>query len=161
MLVLFCIVFSTVGQEASKDFGQEKVVLQKPLTPEWSYFDLGLGFGLDYGGVLGVKGTFSPIPYVGVFVAGGWEMIDLGWNIGCIGRFVPGDHKHLARPYVKVMYGVNSATKVQGMSSYNKIFYGFTAGAGIELRFGKRRNSGINLDLNVPFRSPDFITRLP
>ena len=58
------------------------------------------------------------------------------------------------------MYGVNGVTKVSVMTSYDKIFYGWTVGAGLETRFGKKRKSGINLDLNVPFRTPDFFNQV-
>jgi len=122
--------------------------------------DGGIGIGIDYGGLFGVKATFYPIKYMGVFVAGGWELIGIGWNVGCLGRFVPADGQHGVRPYLKVMYGVNAMMRVTGKSGYDKMFYGVTAGIGLETRFGKTKKSGINLDLNVPFRSPEYFSQL-
>ena len=128
--------------------------------PERRWGDGGIGFGIDYGGLIGVKATFYPIKYMGIFAAGGWELIGIGWNVGVLGRIIPADGTHTARPYLKVMYGVNAVTKVSGMNGYDKMFYGFTVGAGLEIRFGRRRASGINLDLNVPFRSPDYFLQV-
>ena len=112
--------------------------------PERRWGDFGLGLGLDYGGLIGAKVTFNPIPYLGIFAAGGWELVGVGWNVGVLGRIFPaGGLKHV-RPYFKVMYGVNAATKVQGWGVYDEMFYGVTPGIGIETRFGKMRKSGIN-----------------
>ncbi len=132
---------------------------QKPKA-ERRWGDAGFGLGLDYGGLVGVKATFYPIPYMGVFGAVGWEMIGIGWNVGCLGRLIPANGTHTARPYLKAMYGVNGATKVTGKSGYDEMFYGFTAGIGVETRFGKHKQSGINIDLNFPFRSPEFFDQI-
>lgn len=124
--------------------------------PERRWGDFGVGLGLDYGGVIGVKATFYPIKYMGIFASGGWELIALGWNVGVMGRLFPaGGPKHV-RPYVKVMYGVNAAIKIQGWGAYDDIYYGVTPGIGMETRFGKLRRSGLNVDLNVPIRSGSY-----
>lgn len=123
-------------------------------TRRWG--DGGAGIGLDYGGLIGVKASFYPIKYMAVFGAVGWEIIGIGWNVGILGRIIPADGKHGTRPYLKVMYGVNGATQVKGKNGYDEMFYGLTVGAGLELRFGKIKKNGINIDLNVPFRSPEF-----
>lgn len=136
------------------------VTTKPPVKAERRWGDGGVGIGIDYGGLIGAKATFYPIPYMGIFAAGGWELIALGWNVGVLGRIIPADGKHAARPYLKVMYGVNGATKVDGKSSYDQLFYGVTVGVGLETRFGKHRKSGINLDLNVPFRSPEFYDQI-
>ncbi|MDD4603164.1 MAG: hypothetical protein PHF97_05105 [Bacteroidales bacterium] len=130
------------------------------MKAERRWGDGGAGIGLDYGGLIGAKATFYPIPYMGVFVAGGWELVDFGWNVGFFGRLFPADGKHGLRPYLKVMYGVNGATKVNGKSGYDAIFCGVTTGVGLEIRFGKLKKNGINVDLNVPFHSPDFFDQV-
>lgn len=126
------------------------------MKPDRRWGDGGAGLGLDYGGLIGVKASFYPIKYMAVFGAVGWEIIGIGWNVGILGRVIPADGKHGTRPYLKVMYGVNGATQVKGKNGYDEMFYGLTVGAGLELRFGKIKKNGINIDLNVPFRSPEF-----
>ncbi len=122
--------------------------------------DIGLGIGLDYGGVAGIKATLYPISRLGVFLAGGWEMVDFGWNIGVLARLFPADGRRVVRPYLKLMYGVNGFTKVSGDSSYDKVFFGVTPGLGMEARFGVLRQSGLNVDLNVPIRSGEFFDQV-
>jgi hypothetical protein len=131
-----------------------------PPKPEHRWGDGGIGFGLDYGGLIGVKATFYPIKYMGIFGAAGWEYIGIGWNAGVLGRLIAADGTHGARPYMKVMYGVNAVTTVSGLGGYDKMFYGFTVGLGLEARFGRRKASGINLDLNFPFRTPDYFLQV-
>lgn len=130
------------------------------MKPDRRWGDGGAGLGLDYGGLVGVKASFYPIKYMAVFGAVGWEIIGIGWNAGILGRIIPADGKHGTRPYLKVMYGVNGATQVKGKNGYDEMFYGLTVGAGLELRFGKIKKNGINIDLNVPFRSPGFYDML-
>jgi hypothetical protein len=149
-------------------FGQDtvRVVNSKPITPneadsllkrqERRWGDIGIGFGLDYGGLFGVNASFNPIPYMSAFASGGWELIAFGWNVGLVGRLFPaGGPKHI-RPYIKVMYGVNAAIKVSGWSAYDEVYCGVTPGVGMEARFGKIRRSGLNVDLNFPIRDGSY-----
>jgi hypothetical protein len=165
MILILCIMTLSgnflMGQEPIKPkVTDSSASVNHDVKAERRWGDGGVGIGLDYGGLIGVKATFYPIPYMGVFGAVGWELIDIGWNVGCLGRILPADGKHAARPYLKAMYGVNGVTKVEGKSVYDKLFYGFTAGIGLETRFGKKKKSGINLDLNVPFRSPEYFHQI-
>jgi hypothetical protein len=158
--VLFLLSMNFFGQDTVR------VVNSKPITPkeadsllnrpERRWGDVGIGFGLDYGGLFGVKASFNPIPYMAVFASGGWELIAFGWNVGVLGRLFPaGGPKHV-RPYFKVMYGVNGAITVSGLSAYDEVYYGVTPGIGMEARFGKIRRSGLNVDFNVPLRSGSY-----
>lgn len=141
------------GSSVSPDTAIRKTLV---VVPERRWGDIGAGFGLDYGGLLGVKGTFNPIPYLGVFVAGGLQIGGYGWNTGIIGRILPALSTRSVRPYAKLMYGVNAATKVDGKPEYDGLYTGLTTGIGSEFRFGRKKLVGLNLDLNVPFRSPEF-----
>lgn len=142
---------------ATKDTTVLAVLKQKPVAnPEHRWGDAGFGIGLDYGGLPGVKATVYVIPYMGIFGAVGYDLFQIAWNVGALGRFIPADGTHGVRPYVKIMYGVNGATTVKGMTGYDKLFYGFTPGIGLETRFGKTKKSGLNFDLNFPLRSPEF-----
>ena len=154
ILALFT-TFTVSGQENQHGVIIDTTTFAKhPVKAERRWWDGGVGLGLDYGGLIGVKATFYPVSYMGIFASGGWEVIGIGWNAGCLGRLLPADGKHGVRPYLKVMYGVNAVTKVTGKNGYDKMFYGVTVGIGLEVRFGRAKKNGLNLDLNVPFRSP-------
>jgi len=119
-------------------------------------FDFGLGIGLDYGGLLGFQAGIAPVKHLTFFGAFGYYMIKMGWNVGIKGLLIPKTTTHIFRPFLKVMYGCNSIIVVDGADNYNKVYNGFTAGIGIEFRFGKMKKNGFDLDLNVPLRTIDF-----
>jgi hypothetical protein len=116
-----------------------------------SKFNLGLGIGLDYGGI-GGRITFTPIKQLGIFAGVGYPLVDFGYNLGVQGRFIPDGR---VCPTFGVMYGYNGVIKVQGASQYDKIYYGTSISGGIELHFGGRANF-MNIELVVPFRSKAF-----
>jgi hypothetical protein len=118
--------------------------------------DLGIGLGIDYGGLLGVQIGYAPVKHLTLFAAGGYYMIDFGWGIGAKGLFIPKTDRHVVRPFLKAMFGTNSVIYVIDFEEYNATYLGFTAGAGVEFRFGRKKANGFDLDLNVPFRSPDY-----
>lgn len=118
--------------------------------------DFGVGVGIDYGGILGVNALFCPIPHLGLFAGVGFQFGGIGWNLGARGYILPKTSKYLARPFLKAMYGVNAATVVLGSSDYRANYTGPTIGIGTELRFGKKRSNGLNIELNSPFRSQEY-----
>jgi hypothetical protein len=122
--------------------------------------DLGFGLGLDYGGLLGVKFAYLPIPNLSVFAAGGYYLFGFAWNTGVTWHILPSTSRYTLRPNIKIMYGVNGGTMVDGASEYNKLFYGFTPGAGLEIMFGKKKRNGIDFDLNFPIHGQDFYNQL-
>jgi hypothetical protein len=127
---------------------------------ERHYVDLGIGFGLDYGGLAGAKIAFLPIPYVSVFAAGGYYLFGFGWNTGATWHILPSTSRYTLRPNIKLMYGVNGGTMVSGDDKYNKMFYGVTPGAGLEIMFGKSKRNGLDFDLNFPIHGQDFKDQL-
>jgi hypothetical protein len=157
-IIIFLISCSGFAQYQARKDSLNKAYLNAVTTRHW--VDLGLGFGLDYGGLIGAKAAFIPMPYLSVFVAGGWELIGLGWNLGVTGRILPVGGLQKIRPYAKVMYGVNGVIKISGKPIYDQMFYGISAGIGMETRFGPSRRDGFNIDLNIPFRSPEFFDQV-
>ncbi len=127
---------------------------------ERHYVDLGVGFGLDYGGLVGAKVAWLPIPYVSVFAAGGYYLFGFGWNAGATWHILPSTSRYSLRPNIKLMYGVNGGTMVTGADKYNKMFYGVTPGAGLEIMFGKSKRNGLDFDLNIPIHGQDFRDQL-
>jgi hypothetical protein len=125
-----------------------------------SRLHIGLGFGLDYGGI-GVKIEYLPIKYVGIFGSAGYNFLNAGFNIGIQGRPLP-DAK--VQPIVLLMYGYNAVINVNGLptntvptstDSYNKAYYGLSSGIGGELRLGRKGNR-LYTALLYPFRSEEF-----
>jgi hypothetical protein len=123
---------------------------------ERHFVDLGVGFGLDYGGLVGAKIAWLPIPYVSVFAAGGYYLFGFGWNTGATWHILPSASRYTLRPNIKLMYGVNGGTMVSGTDKYNKMFFGVTPGAGLEIMFGKSKKNGLDFDLNIPIHGQDF-----
>jgi len=127
---------------------------------EKHYVDLGIGFGLDYGGLAGIKIAYLPIPCVSVFASGGYYLFGFGWNAGATWHILPSTSRYTLRPNIKIMYGVNGGTMVASADEYNKMFYGVTPGAGLEIMFGKRKKNGIDFDLNFPIHGSDFFDQI-
>src|SRR5690554_1095665 len=53
----------------------------------------GLGIGLDYGGI-GAKVEYLPIKNVGVFGSLGYNLLNVGWNVGATYKIMP-DKRYL------------------------------------------------------------------
>ncbi|MCX6304856.1 MAG: hypothetical protein NT040_07800 [Bacteroidetes bacterium] len=145
--------FFANGQTSSENFPLQKTPVKQY---ENHYLDLGVGLGLDYGGLLGVKVAYLPVPYVSLFVSGGYYLFGFGWNAGATWHILPSTSRYTCRPNIKIMYGVNGGTAVEGTTEYNKMFYGFTPGIGLELMFGRHKKNGLDLDVNYPIHGSDF-----
>jgi hypothetical protein len=120
-------------------------------TADYSRFHLGLGTGMDYGG-LGFKVEYLPIKYLGTFAGIGYNLRELGFNAGVQFRPLP-DAK--VEPFVIAMYGYNAAMNIKGWEEVSKSYYGFTTGVGGELKVGRKKNR-LYLGVLLPFRSKEF-----
>lgn len=110
------------------------------------------GMGIDYGGI-GGRLTYLPIKYFGLFGSAGYNFVGFGYNVGVTARILP-DKKIC--PTLNVMYGYNSVILVLNASQYNKIYYGPSVSAGIEIHFKKETGNFLNVEIVVPFRSQEF-----
>lgn len=113
---------------------------------------LGLGLGLDYGGI-GAKIEYLPIKNVGVFGSLGYNFLNVGWNVGATYKIMP-DKKVSINPMV--FYGYNGGSKIDGAPEYDMISYGITAGVNVDIKMGKKGNK-FSAGLFVPFRSNKFM----
>ena len=154
MLVLIVLLCPSVFSQDQIPVRDERI--SKPPVEAVHKLDLGVGFGIDYGGLLGIQFGFAPIQHLTVFASGGYYVLGFGWQVGLKGLFIPKTSKHILRPYLKATYGTHSAILVDGTTEYDKIYTGFTIGAGLELRFGKQKKNGFDFDLNVPLRTIDY-----
>jgi hypothetical protein len=166
-LMSLLAAFSSYAQVDSIPVRDEKVSMPAPAAEEQierplpvkeipHRVDIGFGIGLDYGGILGAQAGFAPVKHLTLFAAAGYDIIGFGWQVGAKGLILPKTDKKVARPFGKVMYGANSVIIVDGADYYNEIYLGFTVGAGLELRFGKRKSNGLDIDLNFPIRTQKF-----
>lgn len=159
-LLLF-IAFSISSLFGQVDFASnvkknEVEEKKQPLLEIKRTVDVGAGFGLDYGGIIGVQVAYIPIKYAGVIASIGYYAVDIGWQVGVKGFILPKTNLKKVRPIVKFMYGTNRLIIVDGANQYNKSYLGFTPGAGVEFRFGAKKTHGLNLDLNIPINSSEF-----
>lgn len=125
-------------------------------TPKPSFrdiFALGLGIGQDYGG-LGLSLTVYPQKNIGLFGSFGYAFAGTGYNFGAKLRLIPEDRFKRISLFALGMYGYNAVVTVIDESSYNKLFYGPSAGAGIDLRFIRNRGY-FSFGVIVPFRDPE------
>ena len=113
---------------------------------------LGLGMGLDYGGLIGAKIEYLPIKYVGVFGGVGYNLLSAGWNVGATVKLQPDKR---VSPNLMVFYGYNGVSKVEGASEYEMVSYGVTFGANLDILIGSKGNK-FSIGLFIPVRSSEF-----
>lgn len=141
------LIFATLAANAQYDPDYKKNQPEASSSP----FNIGLGIGLDYG-TFGAKASGFPVKNFGVFAAVGYNLVNVGYNFGGIGRILPG--KKIC-PYLTAMYGNNAVIKVIDANQYDKSYNGPTFGGGIELHFRSNQNF-MNFGLLVPLRSEEF-----
>jgi hypothetical protein len=115
-------------------------------------FTMGFGFGLDYGG-FGLNATVYPQENIGLFVGGGFALAGFGYNAGLKLRLLPKKRSSTVSPFLLGMYGYNAAIFITNDTRYNKLFYGPSFGAGVDI--GSRNRGYLSLALLVPVRSSD------
>lgn len=118
--------------------------------------DFGCGYGLNYAGFLGAKLQYAPISRFAIFGSGGFSVYSLGWQLGITGYIIPKTPDNPVRVYCSVMYGTIAVYEVQKKDANNKSYYGITPVVGLEVRLGKKRKHGFNVDVMFPFPTGSF-----
>lgn len=114
---------------------------------------IGIGLGLDYGGIIGGRVTLLPIQNISFFLGFGYNMLDAGINVGAFIRLAPNSR---VCPFVGGMYGYNSVILIKGTTKYsNKVYYGPSISVGLEFRTRRLKNY-ISASVIIPFRSKSF-----
>ncbi|XZF14419.1 hypothetical protein ACTHGU_21765 [Chitinophagaceae bacterium MMS25-I14] len=113
---------------------------------------VGFGLGLDYGGI-GARVEVRPVDYLGIFAGGGYNLNALGYNVGVKANLL---HQHRVQPFATAMYGYNGVIVVRNEERYNRTYYGPTAGGGIDILLGRKRNARFSAGILVPFRNSSF-----
>lgn len=125
-----------------------------------SLLDVGAGIGLYYGGFIGPAVQFIPLDHLGVFGSVGYFLSDFGWQLGVNGYIMPKIPSKAFRVFGTAMYGTNASIYIDGADYYNKVYLGPSFGAGIEMRFGRSKKSGLNIQIIYPVRDPQYDTDL-
>ncbi len=108
---------------------------------------MGVGFGLDYGGI-GMKAELLPTGGgLGIFAGIGYNLAKLGYNIGVsIRPFVNAK----LQPFVMAMYGYNGVIHYE-YDNATYVNYGLSGGIGGELKVNKRQDR-LYAAILYPFR---------
>jgi len=112
--------------------------------------NIGIGIGMDYGGI-GMRGTFVPVKRLGLFVSAGYNLNSVGVNTGAQLLFPKNRHAF----YLTAMYGYNAVIIALEPVEQKATYYGITAGAGFLFKVGSKGNFW-NFELLVPFRNSNF-----
>ena len=114
--------------------------------------NIGVGAGLTYGG-LGARIVVNPSDVFGLFLALGYNLESVGFNVGPI---VTIPSQSSTKFYLTAMYGYNGVIIVKDLEELNNTYYGVSAGAGIKLMSKRKPGSYWDFGLIAPFRSSDF-----
>lgn len=143
-LIAACLPFALAAQ----DYVQQ----QRPTAPTAMEWNLGLGFGTDYGG-MGLQVQCRPAPPLVMFAGGGYAFAGFGYNVGAQGRILP-DAKWC--PFVSAMYGYNAVIVVKGADQYNQLYYGPSVGLGVEDHRRDNKSNFWRFEIILPFRPQEF-----
>lgn len=115
---------------------------------------LGLGLGLDHGGI-GANLIFYPQRNIGIFGGIGYALAGAGWNVGLKLRTISDNPSSKVSFFFLAMYGYNAAIAVVNKSSLNKLFNGPTFGLGIDTRMKPDKRHYWSFALLIPVRSSE------
>jgi hypothetical protein len=121
-------------------------------TANFSKVNIGIGMGLDYGGI-GGRLSYLPVKSVALFGAVGYNLLKTGFNAGGTFKFLPS--KRLC-PTIGAMYGYVAAIKVKGAEQYNQNYYGPSVSIGLEFKPAKHPRNFWNVKFIYPFRSHEY-----
>jgi hypothetical protein len=148
LLCVLCLSFTSAIHAQS----DQPATSNQPSTIEKT--SIGFGVGQDFGGY-GANFTYYPIKNLGVFGGGGWAMAGFGYNVGLKFRFSTDLENARSYGYLLGMYGYNATITIANQSIDNRIFYGPSAGIGINSRFSTSSRISISIAVIYPFRSKE------
>jgi hypothetical protein len=118
---------------------------------------IGAGVGYEYGGI-GANAIVYPQKNIGFFGGAGWYYVGFGYNAGVKLRAVLNSPSVEFIPFVEFMYGSNTYVYYKNNGTgydFNKLFYNFTFGGGLDFRPNNSKLGFFTFALYVPLRSPD------
>jgi hypothetical protein len=115
---------------------------------------IGVGAGYDFGGY-GGNAIYYVERSIGLFAGVGYAIAGVGVNAGVKLRVLTSRSTTLITPFIIGMYGYYAQASPKDFAIYNKIFYGYTAGAGLDYRPRHSKFGYITATILVPFRTDD------
>ena len=112
---------------------------------------LGLGSGLDFGGI-GGKIEYLPVKHLGIFGGLGYNLVSVGWNVGATFKIMPDKR---VSPNLMFLYGYNKVFITFGVPEYNLTTYGVTIGGNLDVKIGRKGNK-LSVGLLVPIKSQEY-----
>ena len=100
------------------------------------------------GGIVFMGTPEFAVPSLNKLLQAGYNIVGLGYNFGVSLKALPNQR---VCPYLIEMYGYNAVIKITGLSGYDKIYYGPSAGLGLEI-WNRRRFNYFNFEFILPFR---------
>ena len=108
-----------------------------PKAKTYNGTSIGIGSGLDFGGIgIGVL-HYGRIKTVGVFGGLGYTPSGIGINAGLKARLISTKINPTLNPFLLGMYGYTTSVSISNDKQYNKMFYGATLGVGADFKFKK------------------------
>ena len=144
------IVMLTASLSVQNSLAQTPFQASTPLDQ----VSIGIGAGLDYGGI-GGNLNYYPTKSIGLFAGLGYAIAGVGVNGGLKFRYIPKKPEARVRPYGLAMYGYNAGIAVLNASQHNKLFYGPSFGAGIDLHRSSQKPGYWSISIFVPIRKPE------
>jgi len=145
--------FVCIAQDASTS-STSPTSSEKTIS-EYSSSSIGLGLGLDYGGI-GVKLSLMPSQGFALFGSLGYNIVGAGYNVGATVKLAPAKR---VCPTLTGMYGYNALIIVKddyNNSRYEKTYYGPSFGVGVEFHNRYKNTNFFNLELLIPIRSSKY-----
>lgn len=145
LVTLYLILFSFLlyGQENKKN----------PIQID--RFTIGLGVGLDYGG-LGINFLTYPSKNIGLFGGFGMANEEIGYNYGFKFRFFSDEIPSKINPFALAMYGKNTTIIIENKKSLNKSFNYPTIGFGLDVGFNYVKTGYLSFAILIPIRGEAY-----
>jgi hypothetical protein len=116
---------------------------------------LGLGMGLDYGGI-GGNAFFDYKRYFGFLGGVGYDFTGFGYNVGCKYKFIIEETMSQGYPYLLLLYGINTVIDVTSMPNLSKRINGLTIGLGFDYKFKAKNRGYWSFGILAPIRDSRY-----
>ena len=126
-------------------------VAASPLKAQFANkLSVGIGIGIDYGGI-GSRVTYESGRKLGIFASAGYNFDAVGFNIG--GQFLFLEKKSVDL-FLCAMYGYNTVLGLTGSGGFESTatYYGPSVGGGAKLKVGASKTSYVCFEVILPFR---------
>lgn len=114
---------------------------------------LGIGLGLPYGGIIGLKINHNIKDNISIFGGAGYNFVGIGGNAGMTYSFPT---EKTTEFFLTGMFGYNAVINIENVPEYQNSYYGLSIGPGVKLNSRRHEGRYWDLGLLLPFRSASF-----